>query len=200
MKTLSKEQARSLFNWIEQNQLSNWGVWGNYPDLPVSASYNQYDNAQLVIKLHQPLLIDGEKANYIIGENSRHAPGKGHMVHYNKLKLIFQTEDEKLADKVISWKKDYKHAMSALDNFMNAINMSDEDLAEIAIIDDQFTAIDNSEGTTSKQRRKMRRPLELMRMKYPCICKINSWSGWMTDAMRFDSEQEYIQWKIQNHK
>ena len=59
-KILSKEQAIGIINWYDSKN-PNWGSWGNYPTLPVGASYLQYDIVDCVIKLKEPLsLNDGE--------------------------------------------------------------------------------------------------------------------------------------------
>lgn len=62
--TLSKEQAIAIVRWNEAKS-ENWGCWGNYPSLPVGASYLQYDNTKCVIKLSGRLTLnDGENENF----------------------------------------------------------------------------------------------------------------------------------------
>lgn len=63
--TLTKEQGIAIINWYETVGQSNWGVWGNYPSLPVGASYLSYDTVACQINLDQKIEIDGDKYNCI---------------------------------------------------------------------------------------------------------------------------------------
>jgi len=74
MKNLSKQNAIDLINWFETTGQKNWGVWGNYPSLPVGASYLSYDTNPCQINLSETISINGEEYNCI--SNNRHTVGK----------------------------------------------------------------------------------------------------------------------------
>ncbi len=75
--TLSKENAIAIIRWYESKS-ENWGSWGNYPTLPVGASYLQYEDCECIIKLDcRVSLADGENENfkYITSGSGRNTPG-----------------------------------------------------------------------------------------------------------------------------
>lgn len=74
MKTLTKENAQALITWFENEGQSNWGTWGNYPTLPVGATYLQYDTNACQINFDQTVEINGGAINCI--SVSRHTVGK----------------------------------------------------------------------------------------------------------------------------
>lgn len=73
MKKLTKEQAISLINWYLINKNSNWGSWGDYPDLPCGANYLQYDTNPCQVNLDESILVGNDEINCFI--HSRHVVG-----------------------------------------------------------------------------------------------------------------------------
>jgi hypothetical protein len=71
---LSLENAKDILNWYAIEGQSNWGVWGNYPSVPVGASYDSFENCRLRILFDNDVEFEGTVFNCIA--TSRFVPGK----------------------------------------------------------------------------------------------------------------------------
>jgi hypothetical protein len=84
---LSKEDALKIINWYDNEGVKNWGLWGNYPDLPFEASYHSFDTCHCRITFDHPVIIGDETYNGI--SDHRVVPGKGIYFHIEVLKNEF---------------------------------------------------------------------------------------------------------------
>ena len=75
MKTteLTIANVTEILNWYVLEGQSNWGTWGNYPNLPIGASYNSFDICHLRITLKGTATFKGETFNCIA--DGRKVPG-----------------------------------------------------------------------------------------------------------------------------
>lgn len=74
MKTLSTNQALQLATWISTHRDTNWGTWGDYPALPVAATYLSYDVNPMQVNFAETILICEDEVNVLT--HSRRAVGK----------------------------------------------------------------------------------------------------------------------------
>lgn len=70
---LTLENVTDILNWYALEGSVNWGTWGNYPNLPVSASYHSFDTCHLRIKLEKMVSFKGHVFNCIA--DGRRVPG-----------------------------------------------------------------------------------------------------------------------------
>lgn len=73
MKILSILEAQNLVDWMQKNAQNNWGGWSNYPTLPVTATYLQYDTQKCQVNFKSTILVKNEEVNCIVWD--RHTVG-----------------------------------------------------------------------------------------------------------------------------
>lgn len=65
MKTLTRESAINILVWMKSEGQNNWGGWGNYPSIPVSAQYLSYDTNHCQINLEKSVFVGKDLINCI---------------------------------------------------------------------------------------------------------------------------------------
>jgi len=88
MTQLTIKNATDILNWYALEGSSNWGVWGNYPTLPVGASYHSFDNCHLRLLLSQDVEFGGEVFNCIIAGGRPSGSKVREVITLTKLKAI----------------------------------------------------------------------------------------------------------------
>lgn len=200
MEKLTKEQAKSIVNWFNENGDNNWGTWCNYPKLPTGASYLQYDDVKCVIKLDEVVGIedDGElvKFNYISSSRKHNtAKAKGVMSFFT-LEEFSKTEEEKNTNLIDSWKKSFERAKAAYKQQELFEAQSDEIKEEIEKLNQEECDLI---GTPHSKKRRSEIHTEKSKYALPAILKSQPWAfgekGWMTIANGFDNVENYIEFK-----
>lgn len=72
---LTDQNIKDLTNWCHENWRKNWGSWNDdYPDLPVGASYLQYEDIEVKINLDQACTYRGVEFVSIIKSKRKLVP------------------------------------------------------------------------------------------------------------------------------
>lgn len=98
---LSISDVKAILNWYALEGTSNWGTWGNYPKLPIGASYNSFDTCHLRITLNGTATFKGEEFNCI--SDGRRVPGKNlEVITINTLVALCKEEGVEFANEYMT--------------------------------------------------------------------------------------------------
>lgn len=107
---LNRQHALALLVWRATEGSRNWGGWGEYPDLPVDASYLSYDTNPCQINLAKPVTVEGRDYNCI---TSGRPVGKkwSRPISFERLKEVFSITDEEISNKIAENEKNERRKM-----------------------------------------------------------------------------------------
>lgn len=137
-----------LIVWFKTEGQGNWGGWGNYPDLPVSASYLQYDSNQCQVNLTPGIEIGNELFNCI--SNSRPVGSKwSNRIRFNDLQELFQITNSEIETKIKEEEnaKQLKYLESQLSIQTRFLNEQDDYAPFMVSIEKIFKKSERSEET-----------------------------------------------------
>lgn len=99
MKTLTRENAINILSWLKSEGQSNWGGWGNYPSIPVSAQYLSYDTNHCQINFGECILVGEDLINCIT--TGRPVGQKWDKpISFSSLQEIFQISDSEVSTEI----------------------------------------------------------------------------------------------------
>ena len=186
METLSKSTAEAIVKWYDEIGQSNWGTWGNYPKLPVGASFHSFDTCHLRIKLDSPMKFGNQTFKFIA--DSRKVPGVGNsgVVSIYELRNFILSDEEKREKRLESMRNQWNRAndIKIENDKFNALSTSDK--STIEALKSEYAQI---LGTPNSKKRRAELDSELA--KYPKFTEILPHMKWMNEALEYPTADAY---------
>lgn len=192
---LSRENAKSLVNWYNTEGQSNWGVWGNYPSLPVGASYNSFDTCLCRILFDKDVFVEGSDEVFNCIATSRKVPGSKvkNSIGFETLLELSKSDEEKFLTTVNGWRSDYKRAKEVFQMLQAYNNQPNEIKERIKFLHARLLEI-NGKPNSKAERMEIDKELS----NYIPLTTLSD-DHWMLKAIKF-VEEDYVKMKIEESK